>query len=103
MEAVSITDMNKNIYNNVILLFAFPIMLTGFVFPDKHNANHGTMNIMQYDGPYVLYKNDTVLVKYVMNNEGTKIARVDTMAGSEKGSLSLMVATDEPGKTFQVQ
>jgi hypothetical protein len=95
--------MNKNFYRKIVLLFAFPIMLVGFAYPDNRNAGPVTVPIEQYDGPYVLYKNGQVFAKYIMDNDGTRTIRVDSLAETQKESLSLTVATDEPGKTFRVQ
>ena len=96
----------KRINMKKMLLFVFPIMLAGFIIPDKqhnHNFNPGTMHTEQSDGPYVLYKNDKLFAKYILNNHGTYIVRSDSMALSQKESLSIVVATDLPGKTFSVQ
>ena len=83
-----------------------PLMLSGFILPDghyNHNKTPGIMHTEQYDGPYVLYKNDRVFAKYIMDNHGAKQVRTDSLDISQKESLSIMVATDEPGKTFPVQ
>ena len=55
------------------------------------------------DGPYVLYRNDSVFVKYIDENGGTKTIRTDSMQASQKGSVNLVVNTDIPGRTFTVQ
>jgi hypothetical protein len=89
-----------------MLLFAIPIMLRGFIIPDTkndYNFNPGIMHTEQFDGPYVLYKTDRVFAKYILNNHGTYMVRSDSMALSQKESLSIVVATDVPGKTFSVQ
>jgi len=56
----------------------------------------------QNDGPYVQYKNDQVLAKYIIQANGEKIVRTDSVAVSQKNSLSLKVGTDVPGEFFQV-
>jgi hypothetical protein len=56
-----------------------------------------------YDGPYVLYKNDQVFIKTIFDDGGVKSLKVDSVNISQKGSLSLKVGTDEPGKTFLVK
>ena len=89
-----------------MMLFVFPLVVTGFIIPGhqhNNNSNPGTMHTEQYDGPYVLYKTDQVFAKYIMNNHGIKQIRSDSIALSKKESLSVIVATDEPGKTFSVQ
>ncbi len=89
------------------IIFAFiPLVLLGFILPDgpyNHNKTPGIMHSEQNDGPYVLYKNDRVFVKYVMDNHGAKQVRADSLDISQKESLSIIVATDVPGKTFPVQ
>src|SRR5258705_3671072 len=89
-----------------IALAFIPMMLTGFVVPDKpysHNKTPGNMHTEQYDGHYVLYKNENIFVKYVLNDHGAKSTRSDSMALSQKETLSVLVSTDEPGRTFPVQ
>ena len=89
-----------------IALAFIPLMLSGFIFPEgqfNYNITPGIMHTEQYDGPYVLYKNDQVFAKYIMNDHGTKQVRSDSMALSQKETLSVIVSTDEPGKTFPVQ
>lgn len=61
-------------------------------------ANNATI-----DGPYVLYRNDSVFVKYIDDNSGAKLVRTDSMQASQKSSLNLVVNTDIPGKSFTVQ
>jgi hypothetical protein len=55
------------------------------------------------DGPYVLYRNDSVFVKYIDDNAGTKRIRTDSMQVSQRSNVNLVVNTDIPGKTFNVQ
>ncbi|HEU5168837.1 MAG TPA: metallophosphoesterase [Chitinophagaceae bacterium] len=55
------------------------------------------------DGPYVLYRNDSVFVKYIEDNVGTKSVKTDSLPASMRGSINLKVNTDIPGKTFNVQ
>ncbi len=57
----------------------------------------------QYDGPYVQYKGDQVFVNYIMESNGAKILKTDSIALQQKDNLSLKVMTDIPGKSFQVR
>ena len=57
---------------------------------------------MVIDGPYVLYRSDSVFVKYVEDNSGVKSARTDSMPVAMKDKIILTVNTDEAGKTFKV-
>ena len=61
------------------------------------------MNVAQNDGPYVLYRGDKIYVKYILDNNGTMSAKQDSLALTEKGTISLTVQTDEHGKTFSVK
>jgi hypothetical protein len=56
----------------------------------------------QVDGPYVLYKNDKVLVKYIVQDNTGKGVQADSVSVPEKKNITLHVATDLPGKTFTV-
>ena len=55
------------------------------------------------DGPYVLYRNDSVFIKYIEDNSGTRSVKTDSMPASMRNSINLQVNTDVPGKTFSVQ
>ena len=55
------------------------------------------------DGPYVLYRNDSVFIKYIEDNSGTRSVKTDSMPVSTRNSINLQVNTDLPGKTFNVQ
>jgi hypothetical protein len=78
-------------------LIFLPLMLAGYMLIQKDLPEK------QYDGPYVLYKNDKLFVQYIFEDGGTKTVRTDSMALEQKPALSLNVATDIPGKTFAVQ
>lgn len=68
----------------------------------RNNMLH-TLAEEQYDGPYVYYKGDQVFVKYIIETNGTKMVKADSVTLQQRGSLSLKVMTDIPGKSFQVQ
>jgi len=55
------------------------------------------------DGPYVLYRGDSVFVKYIKENAGVKTVETDSMLSSAKSNITLTVNTDVPGKTFSVK
>jgi hypothetical protein len=55
------------------------------------------------DGPYVLYRNDSVFIKYIEDNSGTRSVKTDSMPVSMRNSINLQINTDVPGKTFNVQ
>lgn len=87
--------------------FAFlPLLLIGFVLPDdscRQVTSNKTDNTGQVDGPYVSYEGDRVFVKYIVDDQGTKSVKKESMSLSDKKNISLTVLTDEPGKTFTVQ
>ncbi len=89
------------------MAFAFlPLLLVGFFLPDTGFYSASTIKMTLdniYDGPYVLYKNDQVFIKTIFDDGGIKSVKVDSINISQKGALSLTVATDEPGKTFSVK
>jgi Calcineurin-like phosphoesterase len=83
-----------------------PLLLAGFILPDTSFYSASTTKMKSdnlYDGPYVLYKNDQVFIKTIFDDGGIKSVKVDSVNISQKGGLSLIVATDEPGKTFSVK
>ncbi len=56
------------------------------------------------DGPYVLYRNDSVLVEYIDSIAGqTKSVRTQSFPMVQKNKVDLVVNTDETGKTFHVK
>jgi hypothetical protein len=84
----------------------FPILMMGFILPDDQCGQKSpgiVFNTGQHDGPYVMYKDGKIYVKYILDSLGVKSVKQDSMAASEKGTISLVVLTDEPGKTFNVQ
>jgi hypothetical protein len=83
-----------------ITLFAF------FFAPnseDKTPMKERSSASTTIDGPYVLYRNDSVFVKYIEDNSGTRSVKTDSMPVSLKNNITLQVNTDIPGKTFTVQ
>lgn len=91
---------------NIVIAF-LPLLFAGFILPDdscrQNTSSTKNMNVAQNDGPYVLYRGDKIYVKYILDNNGTMSAKQDSLALTEKGTISLTVQTDEPGKTFSVK
>ena len=89
------------------LILAFLSLLTFKIVPPVNSGhrNHRLHKVQeeQYDGPYVQYKGDQVFVNYIMESNGTKILKTDSIALQQKDNLSLKVMTDIPGKSFQVR
>lgn len=55
------------------------------------------------DGPYVLYRGDSILIQYIDSVNTTLLLRSSQMEQSQKNQLQLVVHTDEAGKTFRVK
>jgi hypothetical protein len=72
---------------------------------DNKYKNHFPENPAeeQFDGPYVYYKDGHILANYIIDNNGKKILKTETVALDQKNNLTLKVATDIPGKFFQVR
>jgi hypothetical protein len=58
---------------------------------------------LQYDGPYVFYKNVKIVIKYILQVGGTRVVREDSLPLSQKRNAIIKVRSDEPGKFFFVQ
>ena len=69
---------------------------------EKFKMHKQSTNTVAIDGPYVLYRNDSVFVKYIEDNAGVKSVRTDSMPVAMKNNIPLTVNTDEAGKTFSV-
>jgi hypothetical protein len=91
------------------ILAFLPFLLHEFNHKDFNNIYRGdnkridTLVAEQYDGPYVHYQEDQVIVKYIIPNNGTKIIKTDSVTLLQKGSLSLKVMTDVADETFSVR
>ena len=81
-------------------LFAFCISKNA---EEKSYMKKQSIEPITIDGPYVLYRNDSVLVKYIEENSGTRSVKTDSVPVSMKSTINLQVKTDIPGKTFTVQ
>ncbi len=81
-------------------LFAFCI---GQNAEEKNYVKNQTTNPRIVDGPYVLYRNDSVFVKYIEDNSGAKTVKTDSTSAAMKNNINLQINTDIPGKTFTVQ
>ena len=86
----------------------FPFLAAGFLLKDDNCRQPKPVLVQvadgnQVDGPYVLYKGDKVFVKYILDSQGVKGVKQDSVLLSERSSISLSVLTDEPGRSFTVQ
>ena len=90
--------------NNLLVAFAFISFILIPPQVSRHqNYVSNSLAQEQYDGPYVQYNsNNKVLVNYIIETNGTKAVKTETVALNQKDKLSLKVMTDIPGKSFQV-
>src|SRR6476659_8827700 len=56
-----------------------------------------------FDGPYVLYRNDSVFVNYIEGDSVSASVKTASMKLSGKDSITLHINTDLPGKSFDVK
>lgn len=78
------------------------LIMAGFMIPGNKTEEQA-FHVDQVDGPYVLYQDDTVFVKYIFNDHGRKFVKQDNLMFSQKNAIVLDVLTDEPGKMFKVK
>lgn len=55
------------------------------------------------DGPYVMYTEDKMYLNYITKENGVNTLSVDSMEISKREGCVLKVATEDPGKTFDVK
>ncbi len=91
--------MKKTVYS------ILPLFVAGYAFFNGTAGNEFNQNMetKQLDGPYVLYRNDQVFAKYIVEDNGVKTVKIDSVPLSQKDNLSFTVLTDEAGKTFNVK
>jgi len=91
---------------NKIAIAFIPLLLISFVIPDDRcrSSKPYVMNITDTitDGPYVLYKNNQVYIKSVIQDSSAKGIRVDSVEVGNKMSVTFNIETDEPGVYFTV-
>ncbi|HYM93401.1 MAG TPA: metallophosphoesterase [Chitinophagaceae bacterium] len=83
-----------------IAFIFFPFLLTGFIYQGENKSLYYDGLLLQIDGPYVLYRNNQIFVKYVYDSSGVDIARTDSFPLLQKDDIVLHAATDEAGKIF---
>lgn len=86
------------------MAFAFlPVLFfAGFIFRDE-SCRQSMVTTEQSDGPYVLYRGDSVFVNYIFKQDTANTVKAEGFLASEKSKINLTVLTDEPGKTFNVK
>jgi len=79
-----------------------PIMLAGFFIPGE-NCGNSNPHAVKSDGPYVLYKNDLILVNFIMDEHGKYDVQTESYPLSQKSTVTFNVPTDQTDKYFPVQ
>lgn len=90
----------------IIFFSLFTLLLAAFVLPeDKCTQKQVILSeyAKPYDGPYVFYKADMIIARYVFEENGWRVMKNDTVRAGNKASLQLTVATDDSNKVFQVR
>jgi len=83
-----------------ITLFAFTMSKKG---DEKMNIKQHLPGTAVFDGPYVLYRNDSVFVNYIEGDSLSASLKTDSMKLSGKDNITLRINNDLPGKTFTVK
>src|SRR6185295_4558784 len=83
-----------------IALFAFSMSRNG---DERMNMKQHLPDTPVFDGPYVLYRNDSVFVNYIEGDSLSASLKTDSMKLSGKDNIILRINTDLPGKTFTVK
>lgn len=89
--------------NAIILTTLFGYCLSPDHQKDTDHMSKLPTDASVIDGPYVLYRNDSVFVNYIEDSAGVKSVRTENAVASAKNMISLQVNTDIAGKTFTVQ
>lgn len=82
-----------------IALFALSLPRNG----EETMKNKHLFDTPVFDGPYVLYRNDSVFVNYIEGDSVSASLKTDSMKVSGKDDITLRINTDLPGKTFTVK
>lgn len=81
-------------------LFALSMSRNG---QETMNTNKHLPGNPVFDGPYVLYRNDSVFVNYIEGDSLSASLKTDSMKLTGKDNITLRINTDLPGKTFPVK
>lgn len=84
------------------VLACLPFLLAGFL-PSSTDPEEKAVHSTRFDGPYVLYRDNQVFVKYILDEHGVKKVQADSMSLSARESVQLQVATDDPARNFTVK
>lgn len=85
--------------------FLLTVLLAGWLLafkPQKDGTEKTGEKSLTVDGPYVLYRKDSIIVNYIDSSASGAVLRTEYYTPSKKDGIVLTIQTDEPGKTFQV-
>ena len=83
-----------------ISLFAFTMSKNG---DEKMTGKRNLPDAPVIDGPYVLYRGDSIFINYIQGDSVNGTVERDSMKLAGKGNITLHINTDMPGKTFDVK
>src|ERR1043165_3624077 len=87
---------------NKTIFILIPFLMGFLFYGKKDNPEKKRISDGQNDGPYVLYKDKQIIIKYIMQKNDIKSMTVDSVSLSDKFKTTLWINTDEPGKKFPV-
>jgi hypothetical protein len=78
--------------------------VSSIVVSNEHHPllRNNFVSMSQIDGPYVLYRNDSIIIKYVYQDGGRIFMKTEGYLLSQKSNIVVHVNTDEAGKNFSV-
>ena len=91
--------MLKTIAITSIALFALSMSRNG----EQTMKNKHLPDTPVIDGPYVLYRGDSIFVNYIQGDSVNGTVKGESMKVAGKDNITLHVNTDIPGKTFDVK
>jgi hypothetical protein len=87
-----------------ILTVILIITLIAWIMPHSAKSTTAASNTaIAIDGPYVLYRGDSIIVHYIDSVNGLLSLRTMQWDLSQRDQVQLLVNTDEEGRTFNVK
>lgn len=91
------------------MLVKIAVILIALILPAGEPSPPVTISVpspdssLTIDGPYVLYRGDSVIVHYFDSVNDVSAVRTGQWHLSQKDSIRLVIQTDEPGRSFNVR
>src|SRR6476659_9140748 len=83
-----------------IALFALSVSRNG---DETMKTNKHLPDTPVFDGPYVLYRNDSVFVNYIEGDSVSASVKTCNIKLSGRDRITLHINTDRPGKTCDIK